>query len=238
MTPARCGTASARAVRGSGCCRRLPGRDRNAYPRADGDRGPALRRARQRPDRHGRVTPSRHPGAGRQGITVLVPGGQDRESRAFVRVWPTTRMPEFVLTDGAVRFTRAARAVADAARELGSFREVRAVTADAVQRRRCRLDDLSEELAHAPVRRSAWLRRALAEVADGVRSVAEGDLRDLITGPGCPTRCSMPGSTWGARSWPSRTRGGRRRGGGGGGFAGVAPVAGRLGSGPRPGTPG
>ncbi len=89
-------------------------------------------------------------------------------------------MPEFVFTDGAIRFAEAARAVADAARELGSFREVRAVAADAVQRRRCRLDQLIGELAEAPVRQSAWLRRTLAEVADGVRSVAEGDLRDLI----------------------------------------------------------
>ena len=56
-------------------------------------------------------------------------------------------MPEFVFTDGAIRFAEAARAVADAARELGSFREVRAVAADAVQRRRCRLDQLTGELA-------------------------------------------------------------------------------------------
>ena len=113
-------------------------------------------------------------------ITVLIPAGQVRVSRAFVQVWPTTRMPEFAMADGAIRFALAARAVADAARELGSFREVRAVTADAVQPRRCRLDELTEELAHAPIRRSAWLRRALAEVAAGVRSVAEGDLRTLI----------------------------------------------------------
>ena len=95
-------------------------------------------------------------------------------------------MPEFVFTDGAVRFADAARAVADAARELGSFREVRAVAADAVQRRRCRIDQLAEELAHAPVRQSAWLRRTLAEVADGVRSAAEGDLRSLIRTAGLP----------------------------------------------------
>jgi very-short-patch-repair endonuclease len=112
--------------------------------------------------------------------TVLVPAEQHRQCCGFVRVWPTTRMPVFVFTDGAVRFAEAARAVADAARELGSFREVRAVAADAMQRRRCRLDELSGELGHAPVRQSAWLRRALAEVADGVRSVAEGDLRDVI----------------------------------------------------------
>jgi hypothetical protein len=113
-------------------------------------------------------------------LTVLIPSGRVRENRSFVRVWPTVRMPEFVMADGAVRFTQAARAVADASRELGSLREVRAVTADAVQRRACRLDQLIEELASAPMRGSAWLRRALAEVADGVRSVAEGDLRDLI----------------------------------------------------------
>ena len=66
--------------------------------------------------------------------TVLVAAEHHRQDRGYLRVWPTTRMPEFVFTDGAVRFADAARAVADAARELGSFREVRAVTADAVQR--------------------------------------------------------------------------------------------------------
>lgn len=119
-------------------------------------------------------------------ITVLIPAGQVRASRSFVQVWPTTRMPEFVMADGAIRFARPARAVADAARELRSFREVRAVAADAVQRRRCRLAELTEELAAAPMRQSRWLRQALAEVADGVRSVAEGDLRTLIKTAGLP----------------------------------------------------
>jgi hypothetical protein len=119
-------------------------------------------------------------------LTVLVPAAQRRQSRGFVRMWPTTRMPEFVMADGAIRFTLAARAVADASRELGSLREVRAVTADAVQRKCCRLADLVDELAQAPMRQSAWLRQALGEVADGVRSVAEGDLRDLIIRSGLP----------------------------------------------------
>lgn len=121
-----------------------------------------------------------------QVLTVLIPGPSVRRSQAFVRIWPTTRMPEFVFTDGTVRFAEAARAVADAARELGSFRDVRAVAADAVQRRRCRVSQLAEELGQAPVRQSAWLRRALAEVADGVRSAAEGDLRKLIRAAGLP----------------------------------------------------
>jgi len=132
-------------------------------------------------------------------LTVLIPGGRVRENRSFARVWPTVRMPEFVMADGAVRFTQAARAVADASRELGSLREVRAVTADAVQRRACRLDQLIEELAHAPMRQSAWLRRALAEVADGVRSVAEGDLRDLII------QARLPQPLFNARLYLGRT---------------------------------
>ena len=73
-------------------------------------------------------------------ITVLIPRGRAREDRSFVRVWPTTRMPEYRLVDGAVEYTMAARAIADAARELESFRDYRAVLADAVQRRRCKVE--------------------------------------------------------------------------------------------------
>jgi hypothetical protein len=54
------------------------------------------------------------------------------------------------------------------------------VVAEAVQRGRCQVPHLAEELACGPVRGSALLRQALAEVAEGIRSTAEGDLRDLI----------------------------------------------------------
>ena len=164
----------------------LPGRDRHADPTAKGIA--ALRRAGPQGALTG-IAALRHHGVrvpDSPSCTVLVPAEQHRKDCGFVKVWPTTRMPEFVLTDGAVRFAEAARAVTDAARELGSFREVRAVAADAVQRRRCRIDQLADELRQAPVRQSAWLRRTLAEVADGVRSAAEGDLRDLIRAHGLP----------------------------------------------------
>src|SRR5262249_14873374 len=68
-------------------------------------------------------------------ITVLIPAGQVRRSRAFVRVAPTVRMPVPICFEGVVTFAMPARAVADAARELGSFREVRALVADVVQQR-------------------------------------------------------------------------------------------------------
>ena len=63
---------------------------------------------------------------------------------------------------------------------MTDIREVRAVVADSVQRGICPIRQLAEELAAGPVRGSAQLRRALAEVADGVRSSAEADLRSLI----------------------------------------------------------
>ena len=71
----------------------------------------------------------------------------------------------------------AARAVADTARLLTDMREARAVVADAVQRGRCTVADLGAELRAGPVRGSATFRSVLAEVAEGIRSTAEGDLR-------------------------------------------------------------
>jgi hypothetical protein len=72
------------------------------------------------------------------------------------------------------------RAVADTVRQLTSLRDVRAVTADAVQLGRCTVSELASELSAGPVRGSAMFRSVLAEVAEGIRSTAEGDLRDLI----------------------------------------------------------
>lgn len=119
-------------------------------------------------------------------VTVLVPARNARQSRSFVTVWPTTRMPDRVCFEGPVQFTLPERAVADAARECASFRGVRALVARAVQQNLCRIDLLRQELAAGPVRQSAWLRRALSEVAGGIRSGAEGDFRDLITSAGLP----------------------------------------------------
>ncbi len=119
-------------------------------------------------------------------ITVLVRRGRSRADGSFVRVSATTRMPGYVCVDGPVEFTMAARAIADAARELGSFREFRALVADAVQGRFCKVDVLARELADTARKQSSWLRQALGEVADGVRSVAEADLRDLIIRGGLP----------------------------------------------------
>ena len=69
---------------------------------------------------------------------------------------------------------------AGTARLLNTLRDVRAVVADAVQLGRCTVRELGDELACGPVKGSAMFRSVLAEVADGIRSTAEGDLRDVI----------------------------------------------------------
>ena len=132
-------------------------------------------------------------------ISVLVPARQARPGRGFVNMRPTTRMPRCVCYVGVVQYTLPERAVADAARALGSFREARALVADAVQQRLCHIERLREELAEGPARGSAWLRRALAEVTGGIRSGAEGDLADLIR------RCRLPAPMFNARLYAGKT---------------------------------
>ncbi len=71
-------------------------------------------------------------------------------------------------------------------RALTSLRDVRAVVADAVQRDRCTIKTLTTELDAGPNKGSALFREALADVAEGIRSAAEGDLRDLLARSGLP----------------------------------------------------
>jgi hypothetical protein len=120
------------------------------------------------------------------GIDVLVPASRQRLSTGFVRLHRTARMPARVCSSGPVRLTLAPRAVADTVRQLTVLRDVRAVVADAVQLGRCTVGQLAEELRTGPVKGSAVFRSVLSEVADGIRSTAEGDLRDVITSARLP----------------------------------------------------
>jgi hypothetical protein len=125
-------------------------------------------------------------------IDVLVPVSRRRRSAGFVRVQRTGRMPGRVWVTDGLRYAPVARSVADAVRELTDQRAVRAVVADAIQRGRCPLRELVAELASGPKRGSGGLRVALAEVAEGVRSVVEADLRDLIRSARLPTPLHNP----------------------------------------------
>jgi hypothetical protein len=113
-------------------------------------------------------------------VDVLIPWNRKRQSVAFVRIHRTRRMPERLVATGPIRFAKVPRAVTDAARSMTRFDDVRAVVCEAVQRRACTVPELAAELESGPSAGSARLRQALAEISDGVRSVAEGDFRQLI----------------------------------------------------------
>jgi hypothetical protein len=119
-------------------------------------------------------------------VDVLVPSTRQRRDTNFVRLHRTSRMPTRIWEAGPVRYAPASRAVADAVRALSSLRDVRAVVADAVQRDKCAISNLAAELSQGPAKGSVLFREALADVADGIRSAAEGDLRDLLARSGLP----------------------------------------------------
>ena len=121
-------------------------------------------------------------------IDVLVPATRRRRDAGFVRLHRTTRIPERIWQAGPLRYASPPRAVADAVRDMTSLRDVRAVVADAVQRDRCRVRDLYAELIAGPSVGSALFREALTDVADGIRSTAEADLKDLLV----KSRLPMP----------------------------------------------
>lgn len=113
-------------------------------------------------------------------VDMLVPAERMRRDSGFVRVRRTSRMPEIVFRVGRLQYVPPARAVADTALRLREVGEVRAVVAGAVQSGKAGVTALTAELAKGPVAHSALFRTVLAEVADGVRSAAEAELRTLI----------------------------------------------------------
>jgi hypothetical protein len=118
--------------------------------------------------------------AGLNLLDVLVPADSRRKSTGYVQIQRTIRMPGDLYTSGPVRFTALARAVADAARGMTRFSDVQALVCEAVQRSRCTLDELVQELNEGPSAGARWYRMALTEVSEGIRSAAEADLKRLI----------------------------------------------------------
>jgi hypothetical protein len=119
-------------------------------------------------------------------VDVLIPDSVRRQSTRFVRVHRTSRMPERPFVSDGIRWAPVPRAIADVARSGLAVRDVRAVVAAAVQRRTCTVQQLAAELNAGQSQGSGPLRAVLEEVADGVASAAEGDVRKLIKSGGLP----------------------------------------------------
>ena len=113
-------------------------------------------------------------------IDVLIPAARQRRNADFVRIHPTVRMPEEVVTVGPVRLAPLARAVADTARGLARLSDVRALVAAVVQQGNASPVSLPSNCEAGPVQGSALFRIAVSDVCDGVWSSPEADLKDLI----------------------------------------------------------
>ena len=125
-------------------------------------------------------------------VDLLIPASQYRRDIAFVCVRRTVRMPGRPWEVGGLRYAPAARAVADAVRGRTEKDLARALVAGAVQQRICTVRQLAVELRDGPTQGSGPLRSALAEVADGIASIAEADLRKLIGKGKLPTPLYNP----------------------------------------------
>lgn len=115
-----------------------------------------------------------------EAIDVLVPHASKRQSNGFVHIHRTSRMPEAPVRIDGLDWAPPARAVADTVRGHIDLKDVRALVASAVQQRRCTVGQLIAELRDGPTQGSTMLRAAIEEVADGVASAAEGDMRKLV----------------------------------------------------------
>jgi hypothetical protein len=127
--------------------------------------------------------------AGPGTVDVLIPWTSQRQSTRFVQVHRTRRMPErwnMIGATGVIKFVKPPRAVADAARILTRFDDVRAVVSEALLHQACTLPELTAELKAGGSQYSSLFREALAEVGDGIRSVAEAQFRRLILRSGLP----------------------------------------------------
>jgi hypothetical protein len=119
-------------------------------------------------------------------IDILIPASSRRRAVSFVNVRRTTRLPGEYTIRGERHFALPARAVADAARDMASLRDVRALVSSAVQKKCCSLDDLFDELDNGPRQGSALLATVFDEVDNGARSAPEAELQPLIKKAGIP----------------------------------------------------
>lgn len=129
--------------------------------------------------RHG-LPPQDSPGTD-PGIDVLVPAGRQRRSRSFVTVQRTTRMPAGITVAGVISYAPAARATADALRQMTDIRQARALTAAVLASGACSAEQLERELAEGPIRRSALLREVISGIRGASGAAPRSALRTLLT---------------------------------------------------------
>lgn len=118
-------------------------------------------------------------------VHVLVPDDRRRVSAQFVVCERTERLPR--PTAGiALPTATLARSLVDASRRTLVLDLVRAMVAEAVQRRLCPQGHILEEVRLAQRRGSARVRLVAGEIVGGIRSVVEADARAVLRRGGLP----------------------------------------------------
>jgi putative AbiEi antitoxin of type IV toxin-antitoxin system len=116
-----------------------------------------------------------------RGVDVLVPMGYGMRSLGGVRVRRTHRMPQPVLLADRLPAVPLRRAVVDAVRGGGGHRvAVSGLLHEVVQTGRMSPDQLAAEVRGARLSGRADVAGVLSEIADGVRSPAEGLARGVV----------------------------------------------------------
>lgn len=116
---------------------------------------------------------------------VLVASRRSLRDTSYVRLRRTTRWPPTLLVNG-IPCVRPVRAASDFARHEPSADRVRAVLANTVQKASCHPEDLRAELRASHALRNPALRAVIHELRVGVRSIAEGETRDVLTAARVP----------------------------------------------------
>jgi hypothetical protein len=112
-------------------------------------------------------------------VYVAVPAQRQRTSAGFVVVRRAADLGRLAVREG-LPVVALPTAVVAAAVRMDDRRAVRALVAEAVQRRRVTLAQLRAAAAHVSRRGSGHLRQVLDEVTAGIRSVPEADVRSLV----------------------------------------------------------
>ncbi|WP_285596678.1 hypothetical protein [Actinomycetospora sp. NBRC 106378] len=128
-------------------------------------------------------------------IHLLVPEDRRRRFGNGVLIERTQHRPPTVLRGGLL-VASVERAVLDTARHCSDRDRVRAMLAETVQRRRTTVERLQAELDAGNQRGSGLVRDVLEEIADGIRSAAEGWGRDLHARSGLPPMLWNPTLRW------------------------------------------
>jgi hypothetical protein len=118
-------------------------------------------------------------------VLVLCRTGKNRQVagvriRLTARPFRTWMLPAEHPTMPFVPVVHTARAVADTALQYRRLAPVRALVTSAVQTRRCQVEELIAEVDTGPRNYSGLLRRAVADLRDGARSVAEAEAIEIL----------------------------------------------------------